>query len=103
MAAGARQSGADNAGAGLARAAYRIPVGCGQLSSDGHYITETKNQNSMYLSSQLKDDIAYVTRSGMPGRVDLIIDQRTKINITLLREHLAPGSLLHIIVTDLNK
>ncbi len=79
---------------------YRLPD---HMSADGRYIAETKNQNSMYLSSQLKDDIAYVSRGGGPGRVDLIIDQRTKISAPLLREHLDPGSPLHIIVMDLHK
>ncbi|EOM4782465.1 RHS repeat-associated core domain-containing protein, partial [Escherichia coli] len=96
---------------GLPKNTVRIPSASGKkdyrlpdhMSGDGRYIAETKNQNSMHLSSQLKDDIAHVTRGGAPGRVDLIIDQRTKISVPLLGEHLDPGSPLHIIITDLNK
>ncbi|MED9122286.1 RHS repeat-associated core domain-containing protein [Escherichia marmotae] len=96
---------------GLPKNTVRIPSASGKkdyrlpdhMSGDGRYIAETKNQNSMHLSSQLKDDIAHVTRGGVPGRVDLIIDQRTKISVPLLGEHLDPGSPLHIIITDLNK
>ncbi|BED44329.1 TPA: type VI secretion system tip protein VgrG [Escherichia coli] len=44
---------------------YRLPD---HMSGDGRYIAETKNQNSMHLSSQLKDDIAHVTRDGVRER-----------------------------------
>ena len=53
---------------------FRIPDHMDDLE---RYIAETKNVNKQYLSSQLLDDIAWVQRGGRPGRVDLIIDERT--------------------------
>ncbi len=65
------------------------------------YIAETKNRDYQGMSSQLLDDKAHVLRNGMPGRVDVIIDERTTISTSLLREHLNQGSPIKLRVTKL--
>ena len=69
--------------------AYRVPD---HMDATQRHITETKNVDYQYYSSQLKDDKAHVLRAGGAGRVDVMIDQRTTISPQLLREHLNPGS-----------
>jgi hypothetical protein len=79
---------------------YRIPDHLDPL--DQRYIAETKNVKYQSLTLQLRDDAAHVLRGGYPGRVDVIIDDRTVISSSLLREHLNPGSPIKIVTTDLN-
>jgi len=50
------------------------------MSKNKRHITEVKNVNYQYLSSQLKDDLAYVNRDGKRGTVTLIVDKRTKLS-----------------------
>ena len=56
---------------------FRVPDG---MSKNKRHITEVKNVNYQYLSSQLKDDLAYVNRDGKRGTVTLIVDKRTKLS-----------------------
>jgi hypothetical protein len=79
--------------------AYRVPD---HMDGAQRYIAETKNVNKQYLSSQILDDKAHVLRDEMPGRVDVIIDERTTITSSLLREHLNPGSPIKLQVQVLN-
>ena len=65
------------------------------------YIAETKNVDYQYLSSQLLDDKAHVLRDGYPGRVDVILDERTEISQALLQEHLNPGSPIKLQTANL--
>jgi len=97
---------------GLAKNTSRIPSASGQRMFrvpdhleplDLRYIAETKNVSRQSLTSQILDDAAFVTRGGMPGRVDVIIDSRATITGPLLREHLNPGSPIKIIQTNLNR
>jgi hypothetical protein len=80
---------------------YRIPDHLEPL--DQRYVAETKNVKYQTLTSQILDDMAHVNRSGYPGRVDVIIDNRTTISGPLLREHLNPGSPIKIRIKDLNR
>jgi hypothetical protein len=80
--------------------AYRVPD---HMDDAQRHITETKNVDYQYYSSQLKDDKAHVLRGGGPGRVDVMIDQRTTISTQLLREHLNPGSPIKLRSANLNK
>jgi len=57
--------------------AYRTPD---HMDEAQRHIAETKNVDYQYLSSQLKGDKAHVLRDGGPGRVDVIIDQRTTVS-----------------------
>src|SRR5690606_27942670 len=85
---------------GLAKNTTRIPAASGrrsfrvpdQMDSAQRFVAEVKNKDYQYLSSQLLDDKAHVLRGGRPGTVQVIIDERTKISVELLREHLNPGS-----------
>jgi hypothetical protein len=79
---------------------YRVP---NHMDDAQRHITETKNVDYQYYSSQLKDDKAHVLRGGGPGRVDVMIDQRTTISTKLLREHLNPGSPIKLRSANLNK
>jgi hypothetical protein len=72
---------------------YRVPD---HMDDAQRHITETKNVEYQYYSSQLKDNKAHVLRDGRPGGVDVMIDQRTTISPQLLREHLNPGSPIKI-------
>jgi RHS repeat-associated protein len=80
------------------RRAYRVPD---HMTEDERFIQEDKAVNEQYLSSQLLDDKAHVARGGQPGRVDVLIDETTKITTPLLREHLNPGSPLKLKVDRL--
>jgi hypothetical protein len=80
--------------------AFRVPD---HMDDPQRHIIETKNVKKQYYSSQLKDDKAHVLRGGGPGRVDVIIDQRTTITPQLLQEHLNPGSPIKLRSADLNK
>ena len=59
-----------------------------------------KNVNFQSLTSQLKEDIKHV---GPNGRVDLIIDVRTRVSKTLQELHNDPQNALNIIIKELNK
>jgi hypothetical protein len=50
---------------------------------------------------QLLDDKAHVLRDGYPGRVDVILDERTEISQALLQEHLNPGSPIKLQTANL--
>jgi hypothetical protein len=66
-------------------------------------IVETKNVARQHLSSQILDDKAHVLRNGGPGRVEVVIDKRTRITPQLLREHLNPGSPVKLKTGNLNE
>lgn len=95
---------------GLPKNTVRIPSASGKkkyrtpdyMDDSQRYIAETKNVKRQGLTSQLLDDKAHVLRGGKPGRVDVIVDVRTKISRGLLREHLNPGSPITIRVERLN-
>ncbi|MDR0606527.1 MAG: hypothetical protein LBG80_19820 [Bacteroidales bacterium] len=61
---------------------YRIPDG---MSEDGKHLTEVKNVNKQYFSSQLKDDLAYIQKQ-KGGSLTLIVDTRTKLTPQLQAE-----------------
>ena len=62
---------------------HRVPDG---MSDDERKISEVKNVNYQYLSSQLKDDLAHVNRDDGEGVVILIVDNRTKLSKELQEE-----------------
>ncbi|TPW05681.1 MAG: hypothetical protein FD124_2052 [Alphaproteobacteria bacterium] len=80
--------------------AYRVPDHLDPITE--RYIGETKNVARQSLTTQILDDAAHVTRGGWPGRVDVMIDDRTVITGPLLREHLNPGSPIKLRRVDLN-
>lgn len=67
------------------------------------HLTEVKNVNRQGLTSQIKDDIAHATRGGEEGRVDVIVDERTKVSRPLQRAHDDPSSPVNVIRKNLNK
>ena len=75
---------------------YFIPDGI----VNEHHFQEVKNVNFQSLTSQLKEDIKHV---GPNGRVDLIIDVRTRVSKTLQELHNDPQNALNIIIKELNK
>jgi RHS repeat-associated protein len=79
---------------------YRVPD---HMNDTGRHIVEDKAVDSQYLSSQLKDDKAFVLRDNAPGRVDVLIDENTQITLPLLREHLNPGSPIKLKTGKLKK
>ncbi len=107
---GAAGESVSSAATGLPKNTTRIPSASGNaefripdhMSNGGRYIAETKNVGYQHLSSQLLDDAAYVTRGGVPGRVDVVIDTRTVVSRPLLRAHLDPGNPINLVTMNLN-
>jgi len=75
-------------------AEFRIPDG---LAANGRHITEIKNVDSLALTSQLLDDVSFVTRKGGSGVVDVVIDNRTRVSQPLLDAHLDSRSPINLI------
>ena len=94
---------------GLPKNTRRIPSASGKkefripdhMDEAGRFIQEDKAVKEQYRSSQLLDDKAYVLRGGYPGRVTVLIDEKTVINAPLLQEHLNPGSPIKLISTQM--
>lgn len=80
--------------------AYRIPDA---MNKTQRHLKEVKNVNKQGLTSQIKDFAAHATRGGSKGRVDIIVDKRTKISKPLQTAHDNPRSPINIIRKDLNK
>ncbi|MFK8273035.1 RHS repeat-associated core domain-containing protein [Capnocytophaga canimorsus] len=68
---------------------FRIPD---QMSLDERHITEVKNVNYQYFSSQLQDDLKHVNREGIQGKVTLIVDERTILS-KKLKEEINKGNI----------
>ncbi len=79
---------------------FRVPD---QMDEAQRHLTEVKNVNEQGLTSQLLDDKSHSTRGGVPGRVDVMIDERTEISKNLLQEHLNLGSPIKVTVEKLDK
>jgi RHS repeat-associated protein len=78
---------------------YRVPDG---MDDSERIIQEVKNVDKQYYSSQLKDDIAHVTRDDGDGKVILIVDNRTKITAPLQEAIDDPDIPIELVRKDLN-